>query len=98
MELVPRDTSVTVGTSVIEVSAETGTAQRRVIVLTNVSTAGQIISLAVGKDAVANKGLVLYPTGAWSETIDPTFKPTNQRITAISSAAGGTLAIHERVD
>lgn len=96
--LTPRETLSAVGTSSVEISPELGeSGQRDVIVITNTSTAGQTITLSFGKDAIANRGIVLYPTGAWSESIDSAFIPTNSRICAISSAASGQVTIHERV-
>jgi len=94
----PRDALITVGASSIEVSPEIYTGKRVVVVITNVSTGGQVVTLAVGKEATAGTGIVLYPTGAWAESEDASFKPTKQRITAIASAAGGAVTIHERVE
>jgi len=94
---IPRDDVITVGATSAEVSPEIDT-QRNVLVITNTSTAGQIISLAFAKEAVAGKGIILYPTGSWAESIDSAFKPTKARITAIASAAGGSVTIHERVE
>jgi len=76
-----------------------GNAERKVLCLTNTSTAGgQRITLAFGNTtAVEGQGVVLYPGGSWSETRDAAFIPTQEAISAIASAAGGTLAIHERI-
>ena len=98
MENIPRDVVVAVGTTSTELSTQIGDHQRKVIVITNISTGGQVISLAFGKEAVAGYGIVLYPTGAWAESIDSAFIPTNLRITAVASAAAGSVTIHERVD
>ena len=98
IETVPRDVVVTVGATSTELSTQIIEHQRTVIVITNTSTAGQIVTLAFGKEAVAGNGIVLYPTGAWAESIDSSFIPTNQRITAIASAAAATVTIHERID
>lgn len=98
-ERLPTEKVITVGATSTEVSAEVPEASRRIVmVYTNVSTGGQVISLGIGREAVAGTGIVLYPTGAWMESIDSVFKPTRQRITAIASAAGGALSIHERVE
>lgn len=98
LETTPRQLAMTVGTSVVEVSPEPGTRKRNTLVLTNVSTTNQIIYLAWGEDAAANKGIPLWPGGIWCESIDVAYKPSNLRITALASAAGGTLAIFERTD
>lgn len=94
---IPRDDVITVGTSSVELSPEIDT-QRNVYVITNTSPAGQVISLGIGKEAVVGKGIILYPTGSWAESIDSAFKPTMRRITGIASAVGGTVTIHERVE
>ena len=95
--LVPRDTSVAVGTTVVEISPETGTKQRQALVLTNTSTGGQSITIAWGKNAVAGQGVVLQPGEHHVEAVDASFSPQNLQITAVASAAGGTLAVHERL-
>lgn len=98
MELIPRNSSLTVGTSVTEVSPETGNRQRKLIVLTNVSTGGQTIYLASGQDAALSAGIPLKVGSSWAESIDSSFTPTNLRWTAVSDLAGSTLAICERVE
>jgi hypothetical protein len=96
--LTPRDATITVGATSTELSPDIrSSGQRQAIVITNTSTGGQVVTLAFGKDAVASVGIVLYPTGAWAESIDSAFIPSNERITAIASAAAGTVTIHERV-
>lgn len=95
--LIPRDNTVTVGATSVELSPETGAKQRQALVITNTSTAGQIISLAWGKEAVAGEGIVLLSGEHHVEAIDSAFKPLNSRICAISDAVGGTVAIHERL-
>jgi hypothetical protein len=97
LTLFPREDTLAVGTSSVEVSPETGTKQRSVLVLTNTSIGGQIISLAWGRDAVAGRGVTLLPGEHHVESIDKGFIPLNIRIAAISDVAGGTLAIHERI-
>jgi hypothetical protein len=64
----------------------------------NTSTAGQIISLARGMQAaVSGSGQVLAPNDTISEADDTAYKAWRAEISAISSAAGGTIAIFERV-
>lgn len=96
-DLVPRDVTVTVGTASVEMSPETGTKQRQVLVLTNTSTGGQSIAIAWAKDAVVGQGVVLQPGEHHVEAIDSAFRPLNSRITACASASGGILALHERL-
>lgn len=74
------------------------TGKRKAFVITNTSTGGQIISLSIGQNAVANTGIILYPGGTWAEARDPAFEPTNRNISAISSAASGAVSVLERID
>jgi hypothetical protein len=97
LPVIPRDSSLTVGASSVEVSPETGSKQRSVLVFTNNSTAGQKITLAWGKEAVSGQGVVLLPGEHHVESIDKGFIPLNTRIMAIADGAGGALAIHERL-
>jgi len=91
-----RNSNVTVGTAVVLISPPLIVGQVNTLVFVNTSTAGQIITLSLGKEASALAGIVLYPAGSWSETVDSSFIPSNEKWTAISSAAGGTLAVHSR--
>lgn len=95
-ELIPRDATFTVGATATEISPEI-TGQRKVFSITNASTAGQIVTISFGKDAIAGSGIILYPSGAWTESLDNYFRPTNLRISAVSSAVGATVVIHERI-
>lgn len=88
---------MSVGASLVEVSPPIYTARRNALVITNTSTAGQIIYLSWEKDAVVGIGIVLYPAGTHSESFDGYFVPSLKRITAIANAAGGTIAVHERL-
>jgi len=92
-----RNASVTVGTTSILVSPSVLDDERRVIVIVNTSTGGQIVSLSWGQEAAALKGIVLTPNGSWSESIDTAFTPNPSQVYAIASAAGGTIAVHERI-
>jgi hypothetical protein len=93
----PRDDTVSVGTSAVDLSPETGSKQRQVLIITNTSAGGQNISLSWNKDAVDGYGVVLYPGEHHVEAIDASFIPLNFRISAVASAAGGVIAIHERL-
>jgi len=94
-----RDESLTVGTSAAVVCLEQSLpqSQRSVLILTNISTGGQTIYLSFSGEAVANKGIPLSVGGFHAESIDAGFRPSNNQITAIASAVGATLAIHERI-
>jgi hypothetical protein len=95
--IIVRDSTVTVGTTSVEVSPETGTRQRNTLVLTNTSPSLQVISLSWAREAVAGQGIVLLAGEHHVESIGEGFAPMNSRICAVASLAGGTLAIHERM-
>lgn len=100
MEELIRNETLTIQNTAVSVVAEQVLSPlvRRAIVFTNTSTLGQIITIAWGKsDVAAGEGVVLFPAGSWSETLDARFTPSQAKIYAISSAANGTLAIHERL-
>lgn len=94
-----RNESQTIGTTASVVSKETGNnnTYRSSILLINTSTGGQQITLAIDGEAAAGAGIVLYPGGHWDDNEGDYYIPTQKVITAISSAAGGKLAIQERV-
>jgi len=93
-----RNASLTVGTDPSVISEEQFNAQRSVLFIVNTSTGGQSITIAPGDVAVAGSGgIVIGPGGFYQDTIDSGYKPTNSRVTAVSSAAAGTISIHERV-
>lgn len=93
-----RNTALTIGTTNVSVAPQLFEGQRKAIVITNTSTGGQAITISWGQNAAAGQGIVLYPAGSWSESLDSAFVPSNLGIFAISSAAAGTIAIHERVE
>jgi len=92
-----RDASQTIGAASVQVAVQQEGGARKALSIINTSPSGQTISLAWGKAAVAGAGIVLYSGGSWSESEDNTFQPSNMEIWAISSAAAGTISIHERV-
>jgi hypothetical protein len=93
-----RNSTLSVGVTSVKVSNQLYEGQRAVLVLTNTSTGGQVITIQVNEQAQATgAGIVLYPGGSWSESVDSSFRPSNLEYWAIASAAAGTLAIHERI-
>lgn len=94
-----RNYSLTVGTTVTVVSEQTNypTNERKVISLINTSTGGQNITIAFSDQAIAGSGVFLAPGGYYQESHDAGFTPSQAQITAVSSGAGGTLAIQERI-
>jgi len=96
----PRSNSsvATIGTTMIMVSEEKKASARRIVfTLQNVSTGGQVISVAFGQNPIAGQGIVLNPGGFYGEVQDAAFATTQERIMAISTLAGGLLAVTERV-
>lgn len=91
-----RNASATVGTSNVVVSEECYQ-QRTAIVITNTSTADQVISISYGQEAKSGVGIRILPGGVYQDTRDGSYLPSNLQINAISDAAGGTIAIHERI-
>jgi hypothetical protein len=93
-----RNTSITVGTDSTVLSDQKNEQTKRIaFTLINTSTAAQIVSIAFTDEAGAGKGIVLSPGGFHSESQDAGFTPTQMRISAISSAAGATIAVSERI-
>jgi hypothetical protein len=91
-----RDSALTIGTTPLLISIEKLPGTRTALAITNTSAGGQVLSLSWGKTATALNGIVLYPGGSWSESVDQRFTPSNKEIWIVSSAAGGTAAQHER--
>lgn len=94
-----RNETQTIGTSasVISKQMKTNNSTRSSIIIINTSTGGQTISLGIGQEAVSLSGIPLSPGGVWADSRDGIYLPTQEQITAISSAAGGTIAIQERL-
>lgn len=94
-----RSGSVAVGTSAVLLSPNmVDTAVRKTLVITNTSTAGQIIYLGFGQEAQAGTGIPLISAGSsWTESIDSSYVPSSWDIWAVSSGANGSVAIHERI-
>jgi len=93
------NTSQTIGTSpaVVSIEKDNANGKRHSIIIINTSTLAQVITLAIDAEAQALAGIVLYPGGSWQDSRDSGYYPTQKQITAVSSAAGGTIAIQERV-
>lgn len=93
-----RDASASVGTTPVLVAALLQTGVRTALTFINTSTGGQVITIKWGNQSTATgSGIVLYAGGSWSESYDGYFVPSYLDVWAVSSAAGGTLAIQERV-
>lgn len=94
-----RNVSISVGTSnVVLCDSRNPTVNyRSFFSIINTSTGGQVISITFTDEAGAGNGVVISPGGYYSESISEGFTPTNERICAISSGAGGTVAVSERL-
>jgi hypothetical protein len=99
MNINSKNTSLTVGTTLVTVSEakQNDKSQRIRLIAINVSTGGQIISLAADGEAVASSGIVLYPGGSMSWEVQANIPIMQSRVTGIANAAGGTLAVYEEV-
>ena len=91
-----RNTTATIGTTAVKIAERLPLGTRKVIVYTNVSTAGQIITISTGGANAANAGIPLRVGDKWTESEDNTFRPSNDEWWAISDGAAATLAIYER--
>lgn len=97
MQINSSDRSETIGTSVVVISDEKRNAERVNITLVNTSTSGQVITISTSGDAVAGAGLVIYAGGSIERQKTSNLPIIQSRITAIASASGATLAVHEEV-
>lgn len=90
------NTTVTVGTANTIVSYDK---ERIAFSLRNTSTGGQVITVKIGTegDTVANTGIVLNPNEIVTDSNSEGYPCWAGLIQAVSSAAGGTLAIFERI-
>ena len=94
-----RNVSITVDTTNTVLSEARNTyTKRKFFSITNTSTGGQVINITFTDEAGAGLGIQLSPGGYYSESASEGFNPTNSRICGISSIAGGTVAISERIE
>lgn len=97
MEITSSDRSVTIGTDVVVISEPKQNGERTNITLVNTSTASQVISVSTSGDAQAGSGLVLYAGGSIDKQKSSNLPIIQSRVTAVASAVGATLAVHEEV-
>ncbi len=85
-----------VGVDAVNTSIAPVRQTRSRFILTNASTGGQIISLALGPTpAVATQGIVLNAGDKYGEADSEGFMCFRGQIQAISSAPAGVLAVYE---
>lgn len=89
------NSTATIGTDSVVISEQKTIGQRTRLIITNIGATN--ISVSTGNSATAGSGIMLYPGGSISWERDGTFPIQQDRVFAISSAAGGTLAIYEEV-
>ena len=70
---------------------------RVALVLKNTSTAGEVISLAIGQQAENGKGVVLNQGDAFPLSQDGAYLPPQHDINAIATVATATLSIYEEL-
>jgi len=92
-----QNSSITVGTTLTVLAEKVPENTRKLIVFTNTSALGEIITINIGEEPTALTGIVLYPTNSWSESIANNFYPSCERYYGIASAATATLAVHQRL-
>lgn len=99
MEKIPQQDDITIGTSIVVVSLDKGASavKRKALIITNVSTGGQIIRVGIGTDCASNKGLIIYQGGSIERIMTESVDIPQGRITAISNIAGGELNVYEEV-
>lgn len=88
-------TSVAVDGTAVDVSQAK---KRKCFYLRNISLGGQIINIALSNTipATTTAGILLNPNDTYTESNSEGFECWSGKITAIGSAAGGTLAVFER--
>jgi len=98
MDLLPLNTSITVGTDPVVVLIDRlGLNSKRIAyILQNTSTGSQKITLSTGKPATAGQGRVLSVGG--SEDRTPEQRPPQMAIYAVSDVAGATLSVYEECE
>lgn len=89
-----REDSVTVGATSTELSADHGpNVDRADLAFTN--TGAVSVSLGLGSEAEAGKGIVLAPGAVTSWSMAQGYPPMNRRVTAFGN--GGVIAVYERL-
>jgi len=93
-----RQYTVTVGASSVELLPEIQSRQILDLYLRNTSTAGQVISLGIGTEAVSGSGIVMNANDVAAFSRSDNYEVPLSRYTAISSAVGGTVSVYVRLE
>lgn len=90
--------TLTSGQSNLVSDAKWNGSVRAVLALTNTeATGGNTITIAVGQEAAANKGIVLLPGQTFTWSTDGGYRPPSDRVNAYCAAGSPVLAIYEEV-
>jgi len=89
-----RNNSVSVGTSIVQVSEAT---RRSSFSIMNTGATTVYIYLSDTEGAATGSGIVLLPNAALTDSNGGDYKCWQGRISALSSGAGGTLAVFENL-
>lgn len=89
------DRAETIPTNSLIISEEKK--KRTALAFTNTSAAGEVISIAFGKEAKLNEGIVLKQGVSYFDD-SSNRNMFNGRIFAIATVATATLAIHEEIE
>lgn len=87
--------TVSVSTTPVVLSQELNPTQRKSIIIQNVSTGGQKVTLAINQDAVSGSGFVMSPGGYWSDSTNGVYYPVPFQFVVVSDLAGATVTIQE---
>jgi len=93
--------SFTIGTSSSEIAKAMYGFQgsRRIsMIIKNTSTASEVITLGIDKNAITGEGLVLNAGETISFSQDGGYMPPQGQVTAIASAATAKLSLYEEVE
>jgi hypothetical protein len=96
MQFINKNQTINATSAVVSQDRSALNNSRRAIIITNTSLGGQEITIAVGQEAVAGEGIILYAGGSWDR--NPQENPPQVQISAISSAVGGTIAVYEETE
>lgn len=88
-----RNDKIPVGTTSVLISPAH---ERQEFIVVNSSPGVEVITISVGKEAVALAGIPMQPWSSWDGFRSPNFNPTHEPIYAICSAATGQISIFER--
>lgn len=91
---------MSVSTTAFQLAPLVKEGEREVISIKNTSVGGQKITIAIGlgATAISGAGIVLNPGESWVESIESTFKPSEEPYSIVSDAVGGTIAFYERLN